>query len=198
MRIACLDLEGVLIPEIWIAVAARTGIDALRQTTRDNPDYDDLMRSRLNAINQAGLTIHDIRDVVAEMTPLDGAVDFLNALRSHYQVAILSDTFYDMAMPLIAQLGHPFLLCHNLDIDDEGVIRGYRLRQGDPKRHAVKALQSLNFTVIAAGDSHNDLSMLSEANKGFLFCPPDSIVEAFPDLPVTRSYDALLNAFVFA
>lgn len=191
MRIACLDLEGVLIPEIWIALAARTGIDALRQTTRDNPDYDDLMRQRLALLDAHGLKLADIQAAVAEMAPLDGAPDFLDWLRARAQVVILSDVFYELAAPLMRQLGYPTLLCHHLECDERGRVSGYRLRQPDAKRQAVRAFQGLNFHVVAIGDSYNDTAMLAQADAGILFRPPDNVVREFPDFPVTRDYDEL-------
>ncbi len=194
MFIACLDLEGVLIPEIWIGLAERTGIDALRATTRDVPDYDELMALRLSLLNQHGLTANDLQAVVAELRPLDGAVEFLDWLRSQCQVAILSDTFYELAEPLMAQLGHPLLMCHHLDIDQAGRVSGYRLRQNDPKRAVVKSFQALNFRTVAAGDSYNDTSMLAQADAGILFCPPENVVREFPSFPVCRDYAELQTA----
>ncbi len=194
MEIACLDLEGVLVPEIWINVAERTGIEALRRTTRDEPDYDVLMRYRLDILEREGLGLPEIQKVIAEMGPLPGAREFLDGLREHMQVVILSDTFYEFGMPLMRQLGHPTLLCHRLEVEG-GRITDYRLRQADPKRRAVKAFHELNFRVVAAGDSYNDTSMLSEADAGILFCPPDNVVAEFPQFPVTRSHPELLAAF---
>lgn len=191
MRIACLDLEGVLVPEIWVSLAARTGIDALRQTTRDNPDYDDLMRQRLALLDAHGLKLADIQAAVAEMAPLDGAADFLDWLRARAQVVILSDVFYELAAPLMRQLGYPTLLCHHLECDERGRVSGYRLRQPHAKRQAVRAFQGLNFHVVAIGDSYNDTAMLAQADAGILFRPPDNVVREFPDFPVTRDYDEL-------
>ncbi len=197
MMITCLDLEGVLVPEIWIGVAERSGIDALRLTTRDIADYDELMQHRLAILREHGLKIDYIQSVIDELSPLDGAIDFLQWLRSRSQVVILSDTFYEFAQPLMKQLGWPTLFCHRLQIDIQGQITGYRLRQADPKRHAVRALRSLNFQIVAAGDSYNDLSMLTEADAGILFNPPDSLVADYPQFPVTTDYtmlsDAILN-----
>lgn len=191
MRIACLDLEGVLIPEIWVALAARTGIDALRETTRENPDYDGLMRQRLALLDVHGLKLVDIQAAVAEMAPLDGAADFLDWLRARAQVVILSDVFYELAAPLMRQLGYPTLLCHHLECDEAGRVSGYRLRQPDAKRKAVRAFQGLNFHVVAVGDSYNDTAMLAQAEAGILFRPPDNVAREFPDFPVTRDYDEL-------
>jgi phosphoserine / homoserine phosphotransferase len=198
MKIACLDLEGVLVPEIWINVAERTGIEELRATTRDIPDYDVLMKQRLNILDQHGLKLADIQEVIAGMGPLPGAHDFLNALRERFQVIILSDTFYDFAAPLMKQLGHPTLLCHRLKIDGDGRVADYHLRMPDQKREAVKALHHLKFHVIAAGDSYNDTSMLAEADAGILFRPPQNVIDEFPQFPVTTSYEELLNAFIAA
>ncbi len=195
MQIACLDLEGVLVPEIWINVAERTGIEALRATTRDIPDYDELMTQRLKILSEHDLKLADIQEVIAGMGPMDGAKDFLDDLRENFQVIILSDTFYEFAAPLMKQLGHPTLLCHRLEIDDEGRVADYHLRMPDPKREAVKALHGLNFNVIAAGDSYNDTSMLSEAEAGILFRPPQNVINEFPQFPVTTTYDELAAAF---
>ncbi|MBL26875.1 MAG: bifunctional phosphoserine phosphatase/homoserine phosphotransferase ThrH [Rhodospirillaceae bacterium] len=198
MLVACLDLEGVLIPEIWINVAARTGIDDLKATTRDVPDYDELMQFRLDVLARHGIGIADIQSVIAEMEPLDGARAFLESLRQRSQVIILSDTFYEFATPLMARLGWPTLFCHHLVIGDDGAVADYRLRIQDPKRKAVKALHGLNFRVIAAGDSYNDISMLSEADAGILFRPPQNVIDEFPQFPVTTDYAALANAFAEA
>lgn len=195
MQIACLDLEGVLVPEIWINVAERTGIDALRATTRDIPDYDVLMRQRLNILDEHNLKLADIQDVIAGMGPMDGAREFLDELRHHFQVIILSDTFYDFAAPLMKQLGHPTLLCHRLQIDDEDRVADYHLRMPDQKREAVMSLHHLRFKVIAAGDSYNDTSMLGEADAGILFRPPQNVIDEFPQFPVTVTYDELTAAF---
>ena len=188
MQIACLDLEGVLVPEIWINVAERTGIEALRATTRDIPDYDVLMQQRLRLLGEHNLKLSDIQEVIAGMGPMDGAKDFLDDLRENFQVIILSDTFYEFAAPLMKQLGHPTLLCHRLGIDDEGRVVEYHLRMPDQKREAVKALHGLNFQVIAAGDSYNDTSMLEEADVGFLFHAPDNVIAEFPQFPAVDTY----------
>ena len=195
MQIACLDLEGVLVPEIWINVAERTGIEALRATTRDIPDYDVLMRQRLNILDEHNLKLGDIQDVIAGMGPMDGASEFLDELRHNFQVIILSDTFYDFAAPLMKQLGHPTLFCHRLHIDAAGRVADYHLRMPDQKREAVMSLHHLRFKVIAAGDSYNDTSMLREADAGILFCPPQNVIDEFPQFPVTVTYDELTAAF---
>jgi phosphoserine/homoserine phosphotransferase len=185
------DLEGVLVPEIWIAVAEKTGIAALRRTTRDEPDYDLLMHQRMDILREHGLTLHDIQQVIATLDPLPGAAEFLAWARSQAQVIILSDTFYEFALPLTAKLGSPTLFCHTLNVDDAGMIAGYTLRQPDSKRQAVKAFQSLRFRVIAMGDSYNDVSMLSVANHGILFCPPANVVAEFPQFPAMYEYAEL-------
>ncbi len=196
MTIACLDLEGVLVPEIWINVAQRTGIDALRATTRDIPDYDELMQQRLRILDENQLGLPDVQSVIAEMGPLEGAKDFLDWLKSEFQVVILSDTFYEFAAPLMKQLDYPTLFCHQLETDPgSGKIINYHLRQKDQKREAVKAFHSLNFKTIAAGDSYNDTTMLGEANAGILFCPPDNVIAEFPQFPVTRNYEEMKAAF---
>lgn len=196
--IVCLDLEGVLVPEIWINVAETTGIEALRLTTRDEPDYGKLMRNRIAILEQHGLRLRDIQAVIRQMGPLDGAREFLAWLRGEHQVIILSDTFYEFAAPLMEQLGHPTLFCHSLVVDADDRIRDYALRIQDGKRKAVMTLKLLNFGVIAAGDSYNDTSMLAEADAGILFCPPDNVMREFPQFPVTRTYDELRAAIVRA
>ncbi|MFZ4651053.1 MAG: bifunctional phosphoserine phosphatase/homoserine phosphotransferase ThrH [Rubrivivax sp.] len=191
MQVVCLDLEGVLVPEIWIAFAERTGIPELRRTTRDEPDYGKLMRFRIGLLRERGLKLADIQAVIAGMAPLPGAQAFLDGLRAQYQVVILSDTFYEFADPLMRQLGRPTLFCHRLEVDKAGFVTGYRLRQADPKRHAVNALKGLNFQVLAAGDSFNDTGMLAAADAGFFIHPPASIVEQFPQFPVHHDYASL-------
>lgn len=191
MQIVCLDLEGVLVPEIWIAVAERTGIEEFRRTTRDEPDYDKLMSYRLALLRQHGLKLADIQSVIAGMVPMAGAKEFLDDLRARYQVIVLSDTFYEFADPLMRQLGRPTLFCHKLVIDDDGFVADYELRQADQKRVAVNALKSLNFQVIAAGDSYNDTGMLSAADAGFFIHPPPGIVAQFPQFPVNSNYAQL-------
>jgi phosphoserine/homoserine phosphotransferase len=195
MIIACLDLEGVLIPEIWINVAERTGIEALRRTTRDEPDYDVLMRYRLKILDQHGLGIDKIQEVIAGMDPLEGAGEFLAGLREQMQVVILSDTFYQFAQPFMRKLGFPTLFCHDLQIGPGGRVEGYRLRMPDQKRASVRAFKSVAFQTIAAGDSYNDTTMLGEADAGILFCPPQNVIEEFPQYPVTRTYGELQAAF---
>lgn len=191
--VVTLDVEGVLIPEIWIAVAERTGIDELRRTTRDEPDYDVLMQGRLELLDRHGLGMTDVADVIATLSPLDGAGTFLDELRSRTQVILLSDTFEEFARPLMAQLGWPTVLCHRLEIDTEDRIVDYRLRQPDQKRRAVAALHGLNYRVIAAGDSYNDTTMLAEADHGFLFRAPDNVIREFPQFPALTEYDDLLE-----
>lgn len=188
-EVVCLDLEGVLVPEIWINVAERTGIDALRRTTRDEPDYDVLMRYRLDVLDRHGLRLDDIQQVIDTMAPLPGAAEFLDWLRERFSVVILSDTFAEFAQPLMRQLGFPTLFCHSLVTDDSGRIANYRLRLPDQKRAAVVALQGLAFRVIAAGDSYNDTAMLTAADAGILFDPPQSVVEEFDQFPVANGYD---------
>lgn len=194
MQVVCLDLEGVLVPEIWIEFARRTGIAEFARTTRDEPDYDRLMRFRLELLARHGLKLADIQRVIEGMGPMEGARAFLDGLRERYQVFILSDTFYEFADPLMRQLGRPTLLCHRLEIDDEGFVRDYRLRMPDQKRAAVQALKSLNFRVYAAGDSYNDTGMLLAADAGFFIHPPAAIAQQFPQFPVTRSYPELRAA----
>ena len=194
MQIVCLDLEGVLVPEIWIAFAQRSGIAAFNRTTRDEPDYDRLMQFRLALLRQHGLKLADIQAVVGGMAPMMGAKDFLDDLRSRYQVIILSDTFYVFADPLMLQLGRPTLFCHRLVADSEGFVTDYKLRQPNQKFHAVNALKSLNYQVIAAGDSYNDTGMLGAADAGFFIHPPPGIVAQFPQFPVNHSYAELRAA----
>ena len=191
--VVTLDVEGVLIPEIWIAVAERTGIEALRRTTRDEPDYDVLMRGRLELLDQHGLGMTDVAEVIATLSPLDGAAAFLAELRSRTQVILLSDTFEEFARPLMAQLGWPTVLCHRLEVDGQDRIVDYRLRQPDQKRKAVAALQGLNYRVVAAGDSYNDTTMLAAADHGFLFRAPDNVIREFPQFPALTEYDDLLE-----
>lgn len=197
MHLACLDMEGVLVPEIWINVAERTGVDALRRTTRDEPDYDTLMRYRLGVLDEHGITLSLIQSVIAEMGPLPGARAFLDDLRRDYQVVILSDTFYQFGMPLMEALGMPTLLCHDLEVSGDRIV-GYRLRQADSKTKAVRAFQSLNYRCIATGDSYNDTGMLAQAEAGILFCPPANVVAEFPQFPVATDYTALAAEFAAA
>jgi len=192
--LACLDLEGVLVPEIWINVAKKTGISELRLTTRDIADYDLLMKRRLGILDQHGLTLPDIQAVIATMEPLEGASEFLAWLRERCQVIILSDTFYEFAQPLMQRLAYPTLFCNRLEVDQKGRIVNYHLRQPDQKRRSVIALKGLQFLVIAAGDSYNDTSMLAEADSGIFFRPPDAISKEFPQFPVTQTYAELKEA----
>ncbi len=187
MNILCLDLEGVLIPEIWIGVANRTGIEALRKTTRDIPDYNELMSYRLEIMRQNSVDLATIQSVIAGLEPLPGAEAFLDWARQHYQVAIISDTFYEFAKPLMAQLGWPMLLCHKLIIEN-GKISGYRLRQKDPKRRSVEAFQGLGYQVLAAGDSYNDIPMLQAADRGFFFCAPEKVQQEYPQFSLADDY----------
>ncbi len=195
MHIACLDLEGVLVPEVWINVAEKTGIEALRATTRDVPDYDVLMRQRLKILAEHKLKLSDVQAVIATMRPLEGAVSFLTWLKDRYQVVILSDTYYEFARPLMVQLGSPTLLCHTLKTDQEGYIADYCLRLRDQKRKAVEAFHELRYRVVAAGDSYNDTTMLKEADRGILFRPPQNVVQEFPQFPVAESYSELQDEF---
>jgi phosphoserine / homoserine phosphotransferase len=191
VQIVALDLEGVLVPEIWIAFSERTGIPELRRTTRDEPDYDKLMRGRLELLRRHGLGLPDIQAVISGMSPMPGAKAFLDDLRQRFQVVILSDTYYEFAMPLMAQLGMPTLFCHRLETDASGFVTGYRLRMPDQKRASVRALKQIAFKVIAAGDSYNDTAMLAEAHAGILFRPPANVIAEFPQFPVVRDYAGL-------
>ena len=191
MTIICLDLEGVLVPEIWIEVSRRSGVAALARTTRDEPDYDRLMQGRLALLAEHRLTLADLQAIIAGMGPMPGAREFLDELRAAYQVVILSDTFYEFAAPLMAQLGRPTLFCHRLETDVRGFVRGYRLRMRDQKRAAVEAFRALKFRVVAVGDSFNDTSMLGAAHAGIFFRPPEAIAAQFPQFPVTRDYPGL-------
>lgn len=194
MNIVCLDLEGVLVPEIWIGLAERTGIEALRATTRDVPDYDELMRRRLRILDDHGLGMHHIQAVIDEVRPFAGAREFLSWLRERYQLVILSDTFYEFARPLMRQLDWPTLFCHRLEVDADQRIVDYHLRLVDHKRAAVRAFQQLNFRVTAAGDSYNDAGMLAQAEQGILFAPPQNVIDDFPQFPVVGDYAALKDA----
>ena len=194
MQVVCLDLEGVLVPEIWIEFSRRTGIAEFARTTRDEPDYDKLMRFRLGLLQQHGLKLADIQRVIDGMGPMEGAREFLDDLRSRHQVIILSDTFYEFAEPLMRQLGRPTLFCHRLEVDGAGFVSGYKLRLPDQKRAAVNALKALNFSVIAAGDSYNDTGMLAAAHAGFFIHAPVAITAQYPQFPVTNSYAELTAA----
>ncbi len=198
MELACLDLEGVLVPEIWIAFAERTGIEELRATTRDIPDYDVLMKQRLGLLEQHQLKIGDIQEVIATLEPLPGAIDFVDWLRERFQVIILSDTFYEFSQPLMRQLKWPTLFCHRLITDDNGRVVDYKLRQKDPKRASVQALHSLNYRVIAAGDSYNDTTMLGEADVGILIHAPQNVIDEFPQFRSVETLQELKGAFVEA
>ena len=191
MKIVCLDLEGVLVPEIWISFAERTGIPEFRRTTRDEPNYDTLMKYRLGLLAEHGLGLPDIQKVICAMGPLPGAREFLDKLREDCEVIILSDTFYEFAHPLMRQLAWPTLFCHSLETDAAGRVVNYHLRMPEQKREAVKRLREMNFRVVAAGDSYNDTAMLGEADAGILFHPPENVIREFPQYPVTRSYEEL-------
>jgi phosphoserine/homoserine phosphotransferase len=194
----CLDLEGVLVPEIWINVALKTGIEDLKITTREMPDYDKLMKQRLAILDRHHLKLGDIQEVIAAMGPLEGAAEFLGWLRERCQVIILSDTFYQFALPLMRQLGFPTLFCNQLEVNDSGRIVNYHMRMQNQKKHSVAAFKALNFWIMAAGDSYNDTAMLEEADAGFFFRPPDHLPKEFPQFPVTRTYDELRERFTAA
>ena len=196
--IVCLDLEGVLVPEIWVNFAIKTGIEELKITTREMPDYDALMTRRLKILDQHGFTLADIQSVIDAMGPLEGAAEFVAWLRERTQVIILSDTFYEFALPLMRQLGYPTIFCNQLEIGPNGRIVSYKLRQPNQKKHAVAALKNLNFRVMAAGDAYNDTAMLGEAHAGFFFCPPDHLPKEFPQFPVTKTYAELQAGFAQA
>ena len=191
MNIVCLDLEGVLIPEIWINFAEKVGIEELKATTRDIPDYDELMRFRLKLCAEHDFRIQDIQEVIATLTPLEGAKQFCDELRADHQLIILSDTFQQFATPMMRQLDWPTIFCHELILDTDGRITDYKLRKADHKRETVKRLHELNFSVVAAGDSYNDTTMLSEAEQGILFCPPQNVIDEFPQFPVATDYTQL-------
>jgi phosphoserine/homoserine phosphotransferase len=196
--IVCLDLEGVLVPEIWINVALKTGIEALKVTTREMPDYDKLMKQRLSILDEHNLKIGDIQEVIGKMGPLQGATDFVAWLRERCQVIILSDTFYQFALPLMRQLGFPTLFCNQLEIDGTGRIVNFHMRMHNQKKHSVAALKALNFFTMAAGDAYNDTAMLGEADVGFFFRPPDHLPKEFPQFPVTQTYGELQQRFANA
>lgn len=190
MQILCLDLEGVLVPELWMEISKATGVEEIGLTTRDIPDYDELMKLRRGAMNRHDIGYQQIKDALADVAPFDGAQDFLNWARSSFQVAILSDTFYEFAMPLMQKLSYPFLLCHHLIIEQDRIV-GYRRRQKDPKTKVVQAFRALELTVYASGDSYNDVGMLQTANSGFFFNPPPHVVEDYPNIPVVKNFDEL-------
>jgi len=192
MRIVCLDLEGVLVPEIWIAFAEKTGVHELTRTTRDEPDYEVLMNYRLDILNANNFTLGQIKEVIQSLEPLPGAVEFTEKLRSKYELIILSDTFREFAGPLMKKLGFPCLFCHELEVSND-LIKSIKLRLPDHKRKSVQYLQKLNFEVVAAGDSYNDLGMLKTANHCMLFNPPDQLVQEYPDMPVGRNYEQLMS-----
>ncbi|MBT3826866.1 MAG: bifunctional phosphoserine phosphatase/homoserine phosphotransferase ThrH [Nitrosomonadales bacterium] len=191
--IACLDLEGVLLPEIWIKFAEKTGVEELKLTTRDIPDYDVLMNKRLSILNENNFKLKDIKKVISTLNPLEGAIEFHEWLRSEFEVIILSDTFYQFVSPLMKKLDYPTLFCHQLIIDDTDSITGYKLRQANGKQEAVKALQKLNFKVVAAGDSYNDIGMLKQADEGILFDPPKNVINEYPEFSVSNNYDDFKN-----
>lgn len=192
MRIVCLDLEGVLVPEIWIAFAEKTGVHELTRTTRDEPNYEVLMNYRLDILNENNFTLGQIKEVIESLEPLPGAVEFTEKLRSKYELIILSDTFREFAGPLMKKLGFPCLFCHELEVSND-LIKAIKLRLPDHKRKSVQYLQKLNFEVVAAGDSYNDLGMLKTANHCMLFNPPDQLVQEYPDMPVGRNYEQLMS-----
>ena len=194
--LACIDLEGVLLPEIWIKFAEKIGVEELKLTTRDIPNYDELMQGRLDILKQHNLKLNDIESVIETLSPLEGAQDFLKWLNSEFQVIILSDTFYQFAGPLMKQLYYPTLFCHNLIVQNNGEISGYKLRQEDQKTKAVKALQGLNLKVISAGDSYNDTGMLQQADAGIFFCPPKKLITEFPQFPVAADYIQFKELFL--
>ncbi|MCT7359788.1 MAG: bifunctional phosphoserine phosphatase/homoserine phosphotransferase ThrH [Thalassobium sp.] len=198
MEIACLDLEGVLVPEIWIEFAQKTGIEELKATTRDIPDYDVLMKQRLRILDEHNLKIQDIQEVIATLKPLEGAAEFVDWLRERFQVIILSDTFYEFSQPLMRQLGFPTLFCHRLITDESGRVVDYKLRQADPKRQSIRALQTIYYRTIAAGDSYNDTTMLAEADAGILFHAPQNVIDEFPQFPAVHTYEDLKKEFIKA
>ncbi len=191
MHIVCCDFEGVWIPEIWINVSKKTGIEELKLTTRDIKDYDELMQYRLKILDKHNLKLKDIQEVISTLKPLEGAKEMLDWIKSVTRMVIVSDTFTDFADPLLRQLDYPLLFCHSLEVDENNRITGYKLRQKDPKRQVIKALKSLNYSVIAFGDSYNDISMLQEADKAFLYKPPQNVVDDYPDFPVATNYDEM-------
>ena len=195
MYILCSDLEGVFVPEVWINVADKTGIAELRRTTRDEPDYNVLMRSRMKILDQHGLKLHDIQNVISQIRPLPGAIEFIDWVREHTQLIVVSDTFIQFAEPLMKQLGRPTLFCHTLVMDETNRIIDYTLRQPDPKRKTVEALQGLKYQVIAMGDSYNDISMLKQADVGILFRPPQNVITDYPEFQVVTEYEELKKIF---
>ena len=198
MELACLDLEGVLIPEIWIEFANKTGIEELKATTRDIPDYDVLMKQRLRILDENNLGLNEIQEVIATLSPLEGAREFIDWLRERFQVIILSDTFYEFSQPLMRQLGFPTLFCHRLEVDANGKVVDYTLRQKDPKRQSILALQGLYYRIISAGDSYNDTTMLGQSDAGILFKAPDNVIAEFPQFPAVHTYEDLKKEFIKA
>ena len=195
MDVLCLDLEGVLVPEVWQAVAGATQVEGLMKTTRDIPVYEDLMNYRLKLLEEHDIALSDVQAQIAKLQPLPGAFEFLQWARLHYQVAIISDTFYEFAAPLMAQLQQPFLLCHKLVVEQDRIV-GFKLRQTDPKRCSVRAFKSLDLRVLAAGDSFNDVSMLEEADRGIFFQAPDNVREIYPQYPLANSYEELKTLLI--
>ena len=199
MHIVCCDLEGVWVPEVWINVAKKTGINALKLTTRDIKDYDELMTYRLKILDEHNLKLKDIQEVIGTLKPLEGALEMINWLKSVTRLVVVSDTFTEFADPLLKQLNYPTLFCHSLEVDETDRIIGYKLRQKDPKRQVIKALKSLEYTTIAFGDSYNDVTMLEEADKAFLYKPPQNVIDDYPQFPVAIDYeemkDLLLKMF---
>lgn len=191
MKIVCFDMEGVFTPEIWVNVALKTGINELKITTRDEPDYDKLMQYRIGILEEHGITLKYIQDVISSLDLLPGARDFFDRVRSMTQAIVVTDSFVEFAMPFIEKLGKPLVLCHNLETDSRGMITGYKLRQPDPKRKVVEAFQGLKYRVVGIGDSYNDMGMIQQADKGIFFCPPDNVVSDYPQYPVTRNYAEL-------
>ena len=191
MHIVCCDLEGVWVPEVWINVSKKTGIEELKLTTRDIRDYDELMRYRLKILDKNNLKLKDIQEVISTIRPLEGALEMINWIKSVTRLVVVSDTFTEFADPLIRQLDYPLLFCHSLEVNEDNRIIGYKLRQKDPKRQVIKALKSLNYTVIAFGDSYNDISMLQEADKAFLYKPPQNVINDFPDFPIASNYSEM-------
>jgi phosphoserine/homoserine phosphotransferase len=198
VEIACLDLEGVLIPEVWIAFAEKTGIKELNRTTRDEPDYDVLMNYRIDLLRKYGLGLFEIQEVIATLKPLDGAIEFIEWLRERFQVVILSDTFYEFAAPFMKQLGYPTLLCHRLEADKKGTVIDYHLRQANPKRQAIVGFKSMYYRTIATGDSYNDVTMLAEADAGILFHAPQNVIDEFPQFPAVQTFADLKQEFLRA
>lgn len=196
MWVICADLEGVFVPEIWVNVAEKTGIEKLKLTTRDIKDYDELMKYRLRILDENRLKLKDIQEVIATLKPLEGALAFVRWLRENTPFVIVSDTFIEFAQPLMNQLENPMLLCHNLETDETGRITDYKLRQKDPKRKTVEAFQSLEYKVLAFGDSYNDISMLKAADKGILFCPPENVISDYPEFPVAKSIEELKELII--